>query len=119
MELTYSAIKRKVKSLGVDVLAADPLIQELVRVSVMLDDMHDNIETDGYSVKQTSREGNSRIVAHPLLPEYIKLEGIKRDLMDRLLLSPRELHKLTLESKDKDNPFEDIPKPKKPKNETA
>ncbi|MBK3516700.1 P27 family phage terminase small subunit [Carboxylicivirga marina] len=107
MALQTATIKAKLEELGVWKPAMTLSVSQLVDVDSTLDLMQKAIKKDGVSLEHTSREGHTRITAHPLLTEITKLQAVKQKLMNDLLLTPSALDK-TRKHDDEDDTFKKI-----------
>jgi hypothetical protein len=108
MALTIKTIKTRLDALGVWSPSMQSAAENLVEISVIIRDMKADIKKHGYTSIEQTREGNDRLVAHPLISELAKYEALKQRLLDALLLTPSALKKAAIELK-VDDGFDDIP----------
>lgn len=105
--MTFKQIKKSLQDLN---LWSDSMIyavNSLVEVDAMITSMIKDIKKEGRTSTEVTREGNDRLVLHPLISEVTKLESVKEKLLNSLLLTPAALHKANISMKDKDA-FDDI-----------
>ncbi len=100
-------IKKKLTGLGVWSDSMTESAKQLVGINERLSEMWDNVKNEGYTQTIVSREGNDRLIEHPLLKEINKLEATKVKVMDALLLTPAALTRAKIEKKIDDG-FDDI-----------
>ena len=106
--LTAANITKKLKELGTYHAAILPTVQQLIDIDNILCEMKNSMSVQGALITIISREGDTRYITNPLIPEITKLETTKQRTLNDLLLTPLSIKKNEVQTiKKDDDVFED------------
>ena len=91
--LTAANITKKLKELGTYHAAILPTVQQLIDIDNILCEMKNSMSVQGALITIISREGDTRYITNPLIPEITKLETTKQRTLNDLLLTPASIKK--------------------------